>query len=296
MHSEKDIWDEIEQVCPPDSLDDEMFELISAYADGECSTKERRLVEAYLAENPAAEQILSEIRIQSSVMLHQAEPPSWLKEEILKQTIGVSKPKALPTLRWAIPALAAAAIAGIWLYPRTNTNQPGPTGADLLAVTPGKPSNSSEPGQQPNSRRGVVPDSHNYASNEPITPQVRTAGRSEGPTVLNASKEVPELVGGAPPKADLKPSGSAGGSGSTTPSETKEKKPIVMPTVEVPTADPARPDLVAVSTDDQSGDTLTAEKKPKSDESAESREALRQALREHNTNKTDIKEGAKGLK
>lgn len=106
MANQKDIWDELEKAFDDHgSLDEEMFELLSAYLDDACSHKERRLVEAYLEEVPGAERLLAELRSQSSLVRVSEEPPSWLRESIFSKT---THRRTLPTL-----ALRASPVAAI---------------------------------------------------------------------------------------------------------------------------------------------------------------------------------------
>lgn len=135
MKKQHDIWDELESASSPDSLEEEMFYLISAYADGECSPKERRLVEAYLAENPEAREMLSEIRAQAAMLGSvSAEPPTWLREAILSATTRRrTMLGSLGIQRLAGLAGCAAAIAfGVVFWPRTPV--PEVSQPDVVAV------------------------------------------------------------------------------------------------------------------------------------------------------------------
>jgi len=107
MADQKDIWDELERAFDHGSLDEEMFELLSAYLDDACSHKERRLVEAYLEEIPSAKRVLAELRYQSSLIRTSEEPPFWLRESILSKT----------TRRFSLPvfALRASPVAALIL-------------------------------------------------------------------------------------------------------------------------------------------------------------------------------------
>ncbi|MDQ2986025.1 MAG: hypothetical protein M3R13_04805 [Armatimonadota bacterium] len=103
----RDIWDELELAGRGEHLDEEMFEFLSAYLDGECSAKERRLVEAYLSESSAATALLAELRSQAALVSDErAEPPAWLTQAILVRTVGKRKS------RWPLATgLAAASVA-----------------------------------------------------------------------------------------------------------------------------------------------------------------------------------------
>lgn len=112
---ERDIWDQIEMTGRGEHLDEEMFDYLSAYADGECSDKERRLVEAYLAENPAARELLAELRAQSAaIAADRAEPPAWLSEAILSKTSARKSWFNWPAAA-GLASCAAAACVGIAL-------------------------------------------------------------------------------------------------------------------------------------------------------------------------------------
>ena len=122
MMGNKDIWDAIETAGSGEHLDEEMFEFISAYADGECSAKERRLVEAYLAENANGRELLADLRMQTSMLSEDlVDSPDWLRASIL------SKTTERRTLKWpfaagiAATAAAAAAVALIYGGPNVDT-------------------------------------------------------------------------------------------------------------------------------------------------------------------------------
>lgn len=103
----RDIWDEIELVSKAEHLDEEMFEYLSAYADGECTAKERRLLEAYLAESAEARAQLAELRMQASMAADGfVDPPEWLRGAILAKTVD------RPRLKWPFAAALTAATAG----------------------------------------------------------------------------------------------------------------------------------------------------------------------------------------
>lgn len=114
----RDIWDELELNAKGEFMDEEMFEYLSAYADGECTAKERRLVEAYLAENSEARAILADLRAQAAFVAEDLqEPPAWLQSAILDRTT------ARRTFRWPFAAglaaaTAAAGIAAVVWMPR----------------------------------------------------------------------------------------------------------------------------------------------------------------------------------
>lgn len=134
-----DIWDEIERAGTGEHLSEEMFEYISAYADCECNAKERRLVEAYIAENSDARELLADLRSQSAMVGDgTVDSPDWLRSSILKSTIDKR------TTRWPFAAGIAAATAT----------------AAIVAVT-----------YLPNDA-SVEPDRNVLAMNEPQMPKV----------------------------------------------------------------------------------------------------------------------------
>jgi len=126
----RDIWDEIELVGKGEHLDEEMFEYLSAYADGECTAKERRLVEAYLAESAEARAQLADLRMQAAIASEGfVDPPIWLRGAILAKTVDRSR------LKWPFAAAlttataGAAALAAYWMMP----TQPAEPEQELLA-------------------------------------------------------------------------------------------------------------------------------------------------------------------
>src|SRR6185503_17613224 len=83
-----DIWDEIEKRSHGESMSEEMFEFLSAYADGECNPKERRLVEAYLTESAEARAVLSDLRRQAAIMAEDIRnSPAGLSDAIFAATV-----------------------------------------------------------------------------------------------------------------------------------------------------------------------------------------------------------------
>ena len=130
MKGNKDIWDAIELAGSGEHLEEEMFEFISAYADGECTAKERRLVEAYLAENAGARELLADLRMQSAMLSEDLlNSPEWLRGSILSKTTDRR------TFRWpfaaGIAATAAAAAAVAFVY----SQQAGPDQSNDLVAT-----------------------------------------------------------------------------------------------------------------------------------------------------------------
>ncbi len=110
-----DIWDTLENEGHGESLEEEMFAWLSAYMDGETTPKERRLVEAYLREEPEAEAVLRLLQAaEAELAAESVDPPQGLREAILART--TRKPSLLPkTLRWA-GGLATAGAMTAFLY------------------------------------------------------------------------------------------------------------------------------------------------------------------------------------
>ncbi len=140
----QDIWDELEQNRPPLTLEEEMFELVSAYYDGECSLKEQKLVEAYLSENAHASHLLEDLRFLHTLW-NQSEvtPPPTLREAILRSTTRrPEKPRFPIRLAWAMGILVF--LGGLWFFqqaqkptlPNPERNFSSSSSAPLLAQTP----------------------------------------------------------------------------------------------------------------------------------------------------------------
>lgn len=140
MSKKHDIWDAIEDASLPQSLDEEMFELISAYADGECTNKEKRLVEAYLAENSTAREVLASMRIHSELMMDiTEEPPAWLESTIFEKTTRKEPFFNLSWLRKAWIPVGSLSAAGILALMLVNPNSPISTEHEKYVLGAQKP-------------------------------------------------------------------------------------------------------------------------------------------------------------
>ncbi|MBA3725782.1 MAG: hypothetical protein H0W86_04850 [Armatimonadetes bacterium] len=128
--SNNDIWDELESAGHGENLEEEMFEFLSAYIDGECTPKERRLVEAYLAESRAARNALDGLRGQAAFLASETpEPPAWLGVAILARTVGRRR------FAWqAAGALATCSAAAALLFAVFNPTQVPSAKPDLPLV------------------------------------------------------------------------------------------------------------------------------------------------------------------
>lgn len=144
MSKKHDIWDAIEDASLPQSLDEEMFELISAYADGECTNKEKRLVEAYLAENSTAREVLASMRIHSELMMGiSEEPPAWLESTIFEKTTRKEPFLKLSWLRRVWIPVGSLSAAGILALMLLSSNSPVSTKQEKYALDTQKPESSS---------------------------------------------------------------------------------------------------------------------------------------------------------
>ncbi|MEW5884428.1 MAG: hypothetical protein AB1725_09430, partial [Armatimonadota bacterium] len=112
----KDIWDALENEGHGERLEEEMFAFLSAYADGETDSRERRLVEAYLREEADAERLLGFIRsTDAALAADAAEPPTGLRDAIFART--TRKPalwRGWTGRTAAAAAVAAALMAVVW--------------------------------------------------------------------------------------------------------------------------------------------------------------------------------------
>ena len=170
----RDIWDEIELAGTGEHLDEEMFEYLSAYADGECTAKERRLVEAYLTESPEAREQLADLRMQAAIASEgMSDPPDWLHTAIMSKTID------RPRLRWPFAAgitAAAAGAAALALY-FAQPIESAESKADLIAANVVDEPMVSEP-------PSIVPDVR------PTSPPAAGGQTSESTPVRMASRSL----------------------------------------------------------------------------------------------------------
>ncbi|HET6643940.1 MAG TPA: hypothetical protein VFG65_00410 [Fimbriimonadales bacterium] len=197
---DKDIWDDLDSTRRGESLHEEMFEFISAYADGECAPNERRLVQAFLEENESARHLLAELRAQSSLVASdQTKAPAWMAEQILAKT---SRNRSFGWPR--IAALAASGAAAALIISVLNKGEaPGPLAVepDLIAqvVPPKMPALGDLPRitPAPNPRHAVETLSETRVeprhASVPVTKLVRNsdkaavrppAGKKEAPVVI----------------------------------------------------------------------------------------------------------------
>lgn len=125
MYENKDIWDDIESQSHGESLDEEMFEFISAYADGECTLKERRLVEAYLSESRHAQRLLADIRSTGALFQSTTHtPPDLVTDQIFAKTTRRARTKRTTVLAFASSVAFASALTAALVIPAQN--QPAP--------------------------------------------------------------------------------------------------------------------------------------------------------------------------
>ncbi|GEM_PF-7041084 len=282
-----DIWDELQISAPAESLDEEMFELLSAYLDGECSVKERRLVDAYLAGSPQAMGVLSDLRAQAALLSEQFEPPAALKAEILSRTTGDRKPRT--AWRWAVPAaLAAAALFAGVVRLNAPTSGQGRF-SDLAAM---RTERSTAPVTKPAAEKEF--EKAPLSSGSIMQPvRVATTEQSEprlGDSRLMQAVMEASMVGST--AGGLKPKGSDAKK-LAPPTVAPAGQTKVMPSAgagnSVPFPAPQRPDVVAIISDDDAPSTAAAQPEPQPD----ANEALRAMLKEHNKNRTDLKDADK---
>lgn len=303
MNQDKDIWDDIEMASQPDDLDTEMFELLSAYVDGECTAKEKRLVTAYLSSSSRAQDLLADLRAQAYLISETALPPVWLKEAILVGTVG----KASTPARWGnwklfVPTAAAVALVGAALLNWEWPIAPKQVGENAAATNPGVPSSpravevaANRPAGEPNTVDAPPPPAAGipapYAENDLLTASEAGFGRrrTEG-ALITASMKLPEPT--AKREETRTPTISTGSFpiGGAKSSPAKTQPPPTVPGSEIRMPAPKQPDVVAIVSDaeDPSPADDRSDNKP-----TNPNESLRAMLREHNKNRTDIKESDK---
>ena len=196
---DKDIWDDLDSTRRGESVREEMFEFISAYADGECAPNERRLVEAFLEESEAARQLLAELRAQASLVASdQTEAPAWIAERILAKT------SRKPTLRWpkiaALTASGAAAALIISILNKGEAPVPLVIKPDLIAqnLPPKQPALGDLPRitPAPNPRQAAETLSESHAeprhASVSVTKLIRSSDKAAKPPV--GKKEAPIVI------------------------------------------------------------------------------------------------------
>lgn len=293
MKDQHDIWDELELATGPESLEEEMFYLISAYADGECSPKERRLVEAYLAERPEARDLLAELRAQTALVSSEVyDPPAHLRMAILEAT--TRRPTLLRRVVFSRPvALAATASAiaafGLILWPKERPREPL---VDVVAFTDSVP---APPQISPATTGGVV--EAQAGAPAVVSDAEPSAGRPR-PSLRAVSRPVQapvsvQVVPGAGSRPDPK-NGHTAGSGAAMSAPTVRMGPESGP---VARAVPEQPDVVALAgasweAEDTVGDSRQSETKA-AETVRDPREELRRRLRAVNQD-SDVQEAFRG--
>jgi anti-sigma factor RsiW len=275
-----DIWDEIEKRGHGERLSEEMFEFLSAYADGECGPKERRLVEAYLTESAEARQILADLRAQAAMVSEETtDSPAWLRQAILERTASKRR-FAWPAIGGLAGAAAAAVVTTLIWSPKP-TALPEPAYASRPQA---EPSRVLEPALPKSDSAHNVPGSTTPA---PTKRPVRTAERFIAAVYSPApAKEIqppgpPKATTSARPRTETKPAESAtvayfSGSSSVS-------KPDATP-----------PDVVALagSTADEPEKTSLGLRKD-GDVLPDSRDKIRERLKKLNEDTKDIKEAVR---
>lgn len=298
MHENHDIWDELELVTAGENLDEEMFELISAYADGEATPKERRLIEAYIAQSAEGRRLLADLRGGSAILAQaqRSEAPSWLEGAILDATTRRRIRLTLPAaLRIAVPA-AAAGLAVFLLRP--SDVEPYVPGARIVDASAASP---TDPG-----RVSVVPEASGRAGSEQLVAQANPAGETKGARRSlrpRATEADTRLAGGTlSPDPGAGSGGAALGGGRTAAPESagalsahsSPKVSLYGPTFGVtPKMAAEEPDPVALlaSSEEREQRVVTSSK---SDEpSPEARNRLREQLKKLNANQNELKEAVK---
>lgn len=276
-----DIWDQIEQTGFGEHLDEEMFEYISAYCDGECAPKERRLVEAYLSENPQARALLADLRSQTALLTEGSQdPPAWLRESILNKTV---KRTALKWPIWAGTAAAAAACTvGFLLFAKF----PAPARSGALAANTGNPRKETQvlPARPPKVSKETAQELVDMKKNPG-----RESLKTSAPRVVQAVYSPGNKV-----EAEAEPSAAA----KQPPSAPKANK--VVPPANVPAAyasvdyaavgraQPAAPDPVPMASQQETQESMVAEgRKEEGPVMTDAREKLRSKLKKLNDEQKD---------
>jgi hypothetical protein len=275
--AERDIWDQIEALAPGGDLGEEMFEFLSAYADGECTAKETKLVEAYLAQSPEARATLAEIRAAGKVIADDCgEPPRWLHESIASKTFQRRK-----TVLWPTAAFGAAAACGLGFWLMRLSVSPTSVGAPLASMAP-VPLPAA-----------VQPSDGQVATHQPTTLGVRAKPRGRsGARVLLVSNEPTPVAEEVRSETKAPPITNAPGKHvaltyALADYNTTLAKPASAPdTVSLVTTVEERPEETPKT---------ASEASPKAEDPImpDARERLREKLRKLNESKSDIKEAVK---
>lgn len=296
MQDQHDIWDELELNSAPESLVEEMFYLISAYADGECSWKERRLVEAYVAEQRGAREMLSEIRSQTALIgSERCEAPDWLRDAILNST--TRRPRLLKRVVFSRPvafAVAASALlaAGLLLWPTRKTVEIGPIG-EVVAVTDSRP---KQPDFSPRYTGGTV---NSHSTELTVVSDADTRPRRPLTTASRLRQASPVASSGGSPSGAARPEPRNGHAASSTTSSTAPGVRMGPEAGPVPRAVPEQPDVVALAGMSSEGEESLVESRQPESKTVETgkdpREGLRKRLRAVNQD-SDVQDAFKGGK
>jgi hypothetical protein len=294
--NQQDIWDELERNRPPLTLEEEMFELISAYLDGECSLKEQKIVEAYLAENPRALHLFEELQaIRNLWVPSEVPPPPTLREAIWNSTTR-RPPKLLRPYRlaWALGMGTFVLLSGLWfLQGIQKPSNPSPRENSFVSSAPLKPPISLP---QPAPAFVALQGTSKGSSRPNPAKTFRGAQTNlESPSPVPPAGSAPILVASNPP---LKGASSAP-PGPSAPPTSIESLPEISPPPSKPA--PEVPDLVALSFPDEgeNQEVLSPPTKSASPASSpnslspEARNRLRKRLAEVNSGEDELREAVK---
>jgi hypothetical protein len=299
----KDIWDALENEGHGERLEEEMFVFLSAYADAETDARERRLVEAYLREEPDAERQLGFIRsTDAALAADTVEPPAGLREAIFARTTR----KPALSWRWAGRMVVASGMAAVVLVVAWVLRSDTPTSSEVASLTPASVSRGSV-------ETALPPPSP--PENTAIAPHVGEEVREQPATTGSRKRMAPsEPSHGPAPASDGRASqgesGPGGGSmvlatnptvGRTPPTPSSFERPI--PTLysgEEPVtvrAEPKPIDPMAMEQPSQEdrrspgdgGNSAKAEKPPVL---PDAREKLREALQKANEERDDLSDSS----
>lgn len=107
-------------------------DMLSAYADGECSDVERRAVDARLADDAVWRAQLAEVQDTRALLraLPQREPPAGFWDALLDPDAAPSargapkRGRGASALRWVTGGAAAAVVAAVLLLPHDSAGAP----------------------------------------------------------------------------------------------------------------------------------------------------------------------------